>query len=143
MRLWSLHPKYLDCKGLVALWREGLLARTVLKGETRGYRNHPQLERFKNQPDPVVAIDTYLLNVYKESQLRGYKFNRGKIGDKFTNYKIEVTRGQILYELEHLKRKLDVRDHVRYLELENLDIPLINPIFKVVEGDVEPWELVH
>ncbi|MCE7699210.1 MAG: hypothetical protein K8E24_010480 [Methanobacterium paludis] len=93
--------------------------------------------------DPVVAIDTYLLNVYKESQLRGYKFNRGKIGDKFTNYKIEVTRGQILYELEHLKRKLDVRDHVRYLELENLDIPLINPIFKVVEGDVEPWELVH
>ena len=143
MRLWSLHPKYLDCKGLVALWREGLLAKAVLKGKTTGYRSHPQLERFKNQPDPVVAIDTYLLNVYKESQLRGYKFNRGKIGDKFTNYKIEVTRGQISYELEHLKRKLDVRDHARYLELENLDIPLINPIFKVVEGDVEPWEVVH
>ena len=143
MRLWSLHPRYLDCKGLVALWREGLLARAVLKGETRGYRNHPQLERFKNQPDPIVAIDTYLLDVYKESQLRGYKFNRDKIGDKFTDYKIEVTRGQVSYEFEHLKRKLAVRDHPRYLGLEKLDFPLINPIFKVVEGDIEPWEVVH
>ena len=75
--------------------------------------------------------------------MRGYKFNRDKIGDKFTNYKIEVASGQVLYELEHLKRKLDVRDHARYLELEKLDFPLTNPIFKVVEGDVEPWEVVH
>ncbi len=143
MRLWSLHPKYLDCKGLVALWREGLLARAVLKGETHGYRNHPQLERFKNQPDPVVAIDNYLQNVYRESQLRGYKFNRDKIGDKFTDCKIEVTTGQVSYEFKHLKKKLAVRDHARYLELEKLDFPLINPIFKVVEGGIEPWELVH
>ena len=48
MRLWSLHPKYMDSKGLVALWREGLLARAVLKGQTNGYINHPQLIRFKN-----------------------------------------------------------------------------------------------
>ncbi|WP_368086417.1 pyrimidine dimer DNA glycosylase/endonuclease V [Nitrosomonas sp. Nm34] len=26
MRLWSIHPKYLDAKGLLALWREGLQA---------------------------------------------------------------------------------------------------------------------
>ena len=26
MRLWTLHPKYLDAAGLVALWREALLA---------------------------------------------------------------------------------------------------------------------
>jgi hypothetical protein len=29
-RIWSLHPKYLDARGLVALWREGLLAQAVL-----------------------------------------------------------------------------------------------------------------
>ena len=39
MRLWSLRPKYLDSQGLVALWREGLLAQAVLRGKTRGYRN--------------------------------------------------------------------------------------------------------
>ena len=37
MRLWTLHPKYLDPQGLVALWREALLARAVLQGKTRGY----------------------------------------------------------------------------------------------------------
>ena len=37
MRLWSLHPRCLDAKGLVALWREGLLAQEVLRGKTRDY----------------------------------------------------------------------------------------------------------
>ena len=78
MRLWSLHPKYLDSKGLVALWREGLLARAVLKGETKGYKNHPQLIRFKNHENPLAAINTYLLNVYRESERRFYNFNRKK-----------------------------------------------------------------
>ena len=32
MRLWSLSPRYLDVKGLVAVWREGLLADAVLLG---------------------------------------------------------------------------------------------------------------
>ena len=36
MRLWSVHPQHLDVRGLVALWREGLLARKVLLGETNG-----------------------------------------------------------------------------------------------------------
>jgi hypothetical protein len=43
MRLWSLHPQYLDPQGLVALWREALLAQAVLRGKTRGYKHHPQL----------------------------------------------------------------------------------------------------
>lgn len=143
MRLWSLHPKYLDSRGLVALWREGLLARAVLMGKTRGYRNHPQLERFKKAEDPVAAIDTYLLNVYKEACLRGYKFNRDKIGDKFIKSTIEVTSGQIIYELEHLKRKLEVRNSLECLKLEIFKYPLANPVFNIVEGDVEPWEVVH
>ena len=43
MRLWSIHPRYLDSMGLVALWREALLAQAVLRGETKGYKFHPQL----------------------------------------------------------------------------------------------------
>ena len=82
MRLWSLHPKYLDVKGLVALWREGLLARAVLKGKTKGYTNHPQLIRFKNQKNPVLFLDTFLNQVYLESKHRGYNFNLEKIGTR-------------------------------------------------------------
>jgi hypothetical protein len=38
MRLWTLHPKCLDARGLVVPWREALLAQKVLRGETRGYK---------------------------------------------------------------------------------------------------------
>lgn len=46
MRLWTISFKYLDAKGLVALWREALLAKNVLAGLIKGYKNHPQLDRF-------------------------------------------------------------------------------------------------
>ena len=143
MRLWSLHPKYLDSKGLVALWREGLLARTVLKGETVGYKNHPQLIRFKDLNNPVSFIDSYLLIVYEESMLRSYKFNRNKIGPDFTESKINVTNGQIKFECNHLRSKLKVRDETKYNELLKINLPDTNPIFRVVEGDIEPWEVIH
>jgi hypothetical protein len=142
MRLWSLHPKYLDSKGLVALWREGLLARTVLKGETKGYKNHPQLERFKNLHNPLTAIDTYLIHVFRESERRSYKFNRTKIGSDFTKKRIKVTQGQIQYEMKHLRSKLKLRDPAKYIEIRNISHPDTNPIFCVVEGDVEPWEVL-
>ena len=140
MRLWSLDPEYLDVKGLVALWREGIMARNVLTGKTEGYKNHPQLERFKEQDNPVIAIDTYLLNVYRESKRRNYNFKRYRIGFKFLDSKIEVTDGQILYEFKHLKRKLKIRDPERYELLINLDFPRPNPVFEVIKGDIEPWE---
>jgi hypothetical protein len=143
MRLWSLHPKYLDSKGLVALWREGLLARAVLKGETEGYKNHPQLIRFKNLNHPISFIDSYLLNVYEESLLRSYKFNRNKIGHDFTESKINVTNGQIKFECKHLRSKLKVRDQIKYNELVKINLPDTNPIFRVVEGDIEPWEVIQ
>ena len=131
---------YLDTKGLVALWREGIMARNVLAGKTEGYRNHPQLERFKKQDDPVLMIDTYLLNVYNESKERKYNFKRDKIGFKFTDYKMEVTDGQMSYELKHLKRKLKLRDFRRYEKLMKVTFPRPNPVFKVVMGDIEHWE---
>jgi hypothetical protein len=151
MRLWSLHPKYLDAKGLVGLWREGLLARKVLKGHTKGYINHPQLERFKKQNDAVSAIDNYLWHVYEEAEKRGYNFNKNKIGSTKIDFnknkvgstkidQISVTEGQMAYELEHLKKKLRLRDPEKYGELANITSVEPNPIFKVVKGKVESWE---
>ena len=78
MRIWSLHPKYLDAKGLVALWREALLAQNVLLGKTRGYKNHPQLERFKLYDDSLLAMGFYLKVVYEEAKERGYNFDKHK-----------------------------------------------------------------
>ncbi len=144
MRLWSLHPKYLDSKGLVALWREGLLARAVLKGKTKGYTNHPQLIRFKKQEHPIVFLDTYLDHVYLEANEREYNFNREKIGFELTSKQIPVTQGQILYELEHLLRKLKQRDQNKYQEvtkmLDQKDSPIPNPLFNVIPGNIEFWE---
>ncbi|KAF5073629.1 pyrimidine dimer DNA glycosylase/endonuclease V [Methanobacterium aggregans] len=142
MRLWSLHPKYLDSKGIVALWREGLLARAVLMGKTMGYRNHPQLQRFKIQDEPLVAIDTYLYHVYLESQKRGYSFKRDKIGNKFMENQIHVTLGQMEYEFNHLKEKLKLRNVSMHRKLQELDELVPNPVFKVVEGGVEDWEVI-
>jgi len=129
MRIWSLHPKYLDSKGFVALWREGLLARAVLQGETKGYKNHPQLIRFKNHENPIALINTYLLNVYRESELRGYKFNRNKIGHDFTESRISVTQGQIRYELKDLRSKLKKRDPTKNREIEEITEPKTKPCF--------------
>jgi hypothetical protein len=142
MRLWSLHPKYLDSKGLVALWREGLLARKVLLGETKGYKNHPQLLRFKNHKYPVKAIDTYLFNVYLESQLRNYNFTKAKIGNNFTEELVDVTENQMLYELDHLISKLKTRDLEKYVELKDITVPDPNPFFRIIEGDIETWEIL-
>lgn len=134
MRLWSVHPGYLDCRGLVAVWREGLLARKVLSGKTKGYRNHPQLKRFKEQEDPVVFMDTYLFHVRKESKSRCYNFDRGKIGRKFTNEKIGVTEREIAEEFEHLKAKVKKRDPSLYKELIKIKRPEAHPLFIVKEG---------
>lgn len=140
MRLWSIHPKYLDVKGFCGLWREGIIARNALLGIKEGYRNHPQLDRFKRQSNPVIFIDTYLLYVYKDSIRRKYNFNRDLFGYEFTDSKIPVTDGQLKYEIKHLLRKLKVRDIKRYEKLVNLDIIDVNPVFDVVSGDIEEWE---
>jgi hypothetical protein len=85
MRLWTLHPKYLDARGLVALWREALLAQKVLRG---------------------------------------------------------ATRGQLLYEWRHLKRKLKQRDTKRLREFASVKIPAPHPLFKIIPGKVRDWEKV-
>jgi hypothetical protein len=96
MRIWSIHPQYLDSKGLVALWREGLLAQNVLLKKTRGYKNHPQLVRFKEQEDPLQALSNYLHFVCDEADQREYNFNRNKIHNAIKRFKkINVTSKQL------------------------------------------------
>lgn len=140
MRLWSLHPRYLDAKGLTALWREGLLARKVLKNKTRGYRNHPQLVRFRVQEDPVAALDFYLRQVYEESLRRGYSYDKSKIGIGRPVSLIPVPDGQLRYELAHLKEKLRLRAPDRYEEILPIHDPEPHPLFHIVPGGIADWE---
>ena len=142
MRLWSIHPKYLDSKGLVALWREGLLAQKVLLGETKGYRNHPQLNRFRQFSNPTGAISSYLRHVANEADRRGYRFDRSKITAKRSMKKIAVTSGQIEYEYSHLLQKLESRDHERFDEIRSMVDIETHPIFYVVDGNIEEWEVI-
>jgi Pyrimidine dimer DNA glycosylase len=140
MRLWTLHPKYLDAQGLVALWREALLAQKVLRGETRGYRHHPQLLRFANTNNPPAALAAYLKAVHEEALQRGYQFNGSKIGRRRFRGKLKETRGQLLYEWRHLKRKLRKRDPKRLRSLTAVKVPVPHPLFRMVPGAVRDWE---
>jgi hypothetical protein len=140
MRLWSLHPQYLDAKGLVALWREGLLAQAVLAGRTRGYRNHPQLERFR---DHHGAIAVYLRHVADEAESRGYEFDRSKLPAIDVAPVIEVADGQLRFEWQHLCAKLRDRDPARLRRFAKIINPLPHPFFIVVPGSVAGWEKVH
>lgn len=141
MRLWSLHPAYLDGKGLVALWREGLLAQKVLSGNTRGYRSHPQLDRFKRQADPLAALGAYLREVQHEASQRGYRFDASKILSCAETPRIRVTRGQLTYELAHLKAKLKIRAPAAHQRIAALDTPQAHPLFEVIGGEIEAWEV--
>ncbi len=140
MRLWTVHPKYLDAKGLTAVWREGLLAQKVLRGETRGYRFHPQLERFKAHEQPLAAIALYLTVVLEEAFCRGYHFDQSKVQMPGPCAPIPTTSGQLLYEWERLKTKLRERDPGRYSALLLVGEPLPHPLFHIVPGEIEPWE---
>jgi hypothetical protein len=140
VRLWSLHPRHLDALGLVALWREGLLARAVLRGATRGYRHHPQLERFRARRDPVGAIDCFLSAVLEEARARGYAFDGGKIRPRRCRRRhATVTRGQLEQEWRHLLRKLAARDPARWRS-ERRRAPSPHPCLRVVPGPVATWE---
>ena len=140
MRLWSLHPKYLDPQGLVALWREALPARAVLRGQTRGYRHHPQLDRFRSHASALAAISSYLDAVHAEAVARGYSFDRTKVGRARTTIAIPVTTGQIEYEWGHLMDKLAVRNPALHERWRASAAPQCHPLFTPRAGEVEPWE---
>jgi hypothetical protein len=139
MRLWSLDPAHLDARGLVALWREALLARAVLRGRTRGYKHHPQLTRFRAHPQPVAAINSYLAIVWREADRRGYRFDVRKLRGVLTSRRIGVTGGQLEYEWLHLLKKLRRRAAL-HDRSQRSGRPQPHPLFRLRRGPVEGWE---
>jgi hypothetical protein len=140
MRLWTLHPKYLDPQGLVALWREGLLARAVLRRQTMGYRRHPQLLRFESHRAPRTAINAYLAGVLLEAEGRGYSFDATRIGPVRETVILTATAGQLTYEWEHLLNKLAKRNPDLHRRWVRTRAPEPHPLFRVIAGGVAPWE---
>lgn len=141
MRLWTLHPRYLDPKGLVAAWREALLAQKVLSGATRGYRNHPQLLRFRAAADPQAAIAAFLHGIAAEAGSRGYTFDVTKIVAMTSEVRrIRETSGQLSYEWAHLRQKLRLRDPAAARRLRAVVQPEPHPLFRIVSGEVREWE---
>lgn len=141
MRLWTLHPKYLDARGLVALWREALLAQAVLAGQTRGYISHPQLIRFREAASPLASIARYLQVIQVEAMARGYHFDAAKIGAVTDAEPIVATRGQLDYEWACLKEKLKARAPSNVAGLERISCPEPHPLFRIVPGPVAEWEV--
>jgi hypothetical protein len=142
MRIWTLHPKYLDVKGLIAVWRETLLAKHVLENKTKGYKSHPQLERFRKAKRPLDVINQYLSEIYKEATNRNYRFNGNKIDWNFIPDKITVTDGQLEYEVFHLLKKLKTRDSIKFKEVKNIKKHDTLDMFTVIGGGIEKWEII-
>lgn len=143
MRLWTLHPKYLDARGLVAVWREGLLAQAVLRGRTTGYTRHPQLVRFRESASPVASIGAYLVGLHEEATRRGYRFDRRKIARPGQRVRLRATVGQLEYEWRHLKAKLVIRDKAWLAGVRGVGRPDAHPVFRVLSGGVAEWEVVQ
>jgi hypothetical protein len=132
----------LDAKGLVAAWREALLAQKVLAGATRGYTRHPQLVRFRSHPSPLQAIAAFLRGIAREADRRGYRFDTSKIQPCVSNRRITETEGQLLYEWKHLQAKLRVRAPRLYRELRAVTSPEPHPVFRIRSGGIRSWEKV-
>jgi hypothetical protein len=141
MRLWTLHPRYLDARGLVAAWREALLAQAVIRGRTAGYTRHPQLIRFRETRSPVASIGSYLVALQEEATRRGYRFERRRIARPGQRVRLRATVGQLEYEWGHLKAKLAVRDRAWLAGLRRVRRPDAHPVFRMVPGPVEAWEV--
>jgi hypothetical protein len=140
VRLWTIHPAHLDRQGLLAVWREALLAQAVLLGRTKGYRKHPQLERFLAQEDPVACVATYLAGILAEANRRGYRFDASKIDPRRTVRTMAETDGQLRYEWRHLREKLRLRSPAALEAARDVGEPRAHPLFAIVPGDVRDWE---
>jgi hypothetical protein len=140
MRLWTVHPQYLDSKGLVAAWREALLAQAVLRGASRGYRRHPQLARFQAQADPSGSIAAFLAGLAAEAECRGYCFDATKIPARRSAGRIPETSGQLRYEWSHLQAKLRRRAPQLARKFRSVTRPKAHPLFRIVPGAVRDWE---
>jgi hypothetical protein len=156
VRLWSIHPEYLDRMGLLGLWREALLAQQVLHGETENYKNHSHMQRFYALPkeDAMQYMSDYLFFVWQEGKLRGYKLNVNHIKDPRNGGSLSgsprklftVSSGQLALEYQILCMRTRNRDHKHFLGLEDkypshrMWVPKPNPVFTLIHGRKEEWE---
>lgn len=107
--------------------------------QTRGYRQHPQLARFRGHAAPELAIDAHLAAVREEASERGYAFDRSKLGAIQAVAGIEATSGQLACEWEHLLRKLVVR-HAALAGRRRDEAPACLPLFVIAPGPIAAWE---
>lgn len=115
----------------------------MLEGNTKGYRNHSQLLRFRSSEDPLGLINLYLSFVLQEAGRRGYSFSQEKVDwdcCQDCRFSIKVPRGQLDFERDHLLSKLRLRDLPRYELLVMQPQLELHPVFVLVEGEVEEWE---
>lgn len=138
MRLWTLHPQFLDRQGLLGLWREGLLALAVLSGKTKGYKNHPQLDRFRDSPEVLLE---YMAEVRMEMLRRGYRPKA--IPVTASRSKIAVSCGQVDFEIGHLAKKMLRRGNLAEHKSLVTSQPQqrVHPLFTVTKREgLEKWE---
>lgn len=149
MRLWSIHPRYLDRQGLASAWREGLLAQAVLAGRTSGYTRHPQLVRFREVSDPLGAVGGYLSGLHTEATARGYRYDLTRVDQPDPDGRwagaIEVGARQVAYEWAHLMGKLAGRspEVAQRWQAEEPGRVQVHPLFRRVPGPIADWEVVH
>ncbi|WP_241668971.1 pyrimidine dimer DNA glycosylase/endonuclease V [Rhodanobacter glycinis] len=117
-----------------------LLARAVLRGETQGHRQHPQLQRIRQHATPLLVINAYLSPIHAESVARDYSFDRSKIGPVRSIAAIDATTGQLAYEWQCLLQKLATRNPVLHEQWHALARQECHPLFRLRQGPVEPWE---
>ena len=119
-----------------------MLAKHVLEGRTKGYTQHPQLNRFKAADNSLPLIHYYLEEVYKEAMHRNYRFDPSKFEVIEKPSGLTVTVGQLNYEMQHLLNKLQLRDKERYEQIKQLIVVEPHPVFNIIPGDVEDWEII-
>ncbi|MDH5205720.1 MAG: pyrimidine dimer DNA glycosylase/endonuclease V, partial [Hylemonella sp.] len=112
----------------------------VLHGQTRGYRHHPQLDRFRNSDAPLAAMSLFLQAVQTEALSRGYAFDARKIHPVQESVQLPVTAGQMQFEWEHLLAKLQLRKPDLLRRWQSTGAPEAHPLFTVCPGDIEAWE---
>ena len=90
--------------------------------------------------DPLVAIATYLHALADDA--RGYSFDRPRVSRPADEgLRLSVTAGQLDYEWQHLRAKVETRDPEWFEAVVVTARPKPHPLFDVVPGDVEPWEV--
>jgi hypothetical protein len=114
-------------------------------GDTRGWRNHPQLDRFKDHSETMDAIGFYPLKIREEASFRGHSYDGSKIRRPINRVALtSITTGQLLYEFSLLLERTRLRMPAWHEKLREVyDLPKAYPLFEVVEGDVGRWEVSY